>query len=80
MRYSNPPNLHRCFNYRSQYYQLDDYKLPLPPQCPVKTKLFILETFTTKTIDQLELPDDCMTIEKEITGGFELAAVRSFYR
>ncbi|CAB3397665.1 unnamed protein product [Caenorhabditis bovis] len=59
----------RCFMYGNQYFNLDMYKDPLPPQA--NRKLMFLETYTTVPVGT-PLPEGSMPaflkIEKEITG------------
>jgi len=54
----------RCFLWKNQYFQLDIYNEPCHPRCK---GLLILETYTTKFGDDLELPD-FLDIAKEVTG------------
>lgn len=54
----------RCFLWKNQYFQLDIYNEPCHPRCK---GLLILETYTTKFGDDLEMPD-FLDIAKEVTG------------
>uniref|UniRef100_A0A914WJY3 NadR/Ttd14 AAA domain-containing protein n=1 Tax=Plectus sambesii TaxID=2011161 RepID=A0A914WJY3_9BILA len=58
----------RCFNFGQQYFHLDIYVPPLPPQSPNPRQLMILETYTTALCgdDEPALPD-FVTIGGEIT-------------
>ncbi|XP_031554007.1 TRPL translocation defect protein 14-like isoform X2 [Actinia tenebrosa] len=53
----------RCFLWKNQYYQLDVYREPYHARCK---GLILLETYTTKSTENLELPS-FLEIEKEVT-------------
>lgn len=65
------PKIRRCFNYGRQYYQLDEYVQPLPPHSPSRQQLIILETYTTRQGDDIQLPTEFVTVDREITGDAE---------
>ncbi|KAL9981196.1 hypothetical protein ACROYT_G009867 [Oculina patagonica] len=54
----------RAFLWKNQYFQMDIYNEPCHPRCK---GLILLETYTTKVGDALELPD-FLDIAKEVTG------------
>lgn len=55
--------IRRCFLWKNQYFQMDIYQEPFPEKCK---GLILLETYTTKTADELHLPD-FLEVVKEVT-------------
>lgn len=55
--------LRRCFLWNNQYFHLDMFQDTCPPEC---RGLTLLETYTTKTGVELQLPD-FLEVEKEVT-------------
>ncbi|KAL4223212.1 TRPL translocation defect protein 14 [Mactra antiquata] len=53
----------RCFLWENQYFQMDVYMEPCPDKCK---GLILLETYTTKSVEELKVPD-FMNIVKEVT-------------
>ncbi|XP_052802072.1 TRPL translocation defect protein 14-like [Mya arenaria] len=53
----------RCFLWKNQYFQMDIYREPCPDKCK---GLILLETYTTKSMSELELPD-FLQITEEVT-------------
>lgn len=57
----------RCFHWQGHYFQLDIFKEPCTPLCQ---DLLLLETYTTQTSGNLELPEFMQIIE-EVTNDYQ---------